>query len=134
MTVDETYWTSDSRLADFIKSQKELKTFYLRRGKITPKIVSALEIHAKSLKMLHFRRVDFEKCESLQSIFNDSKQLEVLIVRGCKNLNENICEELMNTTSFPKLVEVDFEDSNCEGLMSWSTVVKRHEHQNIQVV
>lgn len=134
MTVDETYWSSDSRLADFIKSQKELKTFYLRRGKITPKIVSALEIHAKSLKMLHFRRVDFEKCESLQSIFNDSKQLEVLIVRGCKNLSENVCEELMNTTSFPKLVEVDFEDSNCEGLMSWSTVVKRHEHQNIQVV
>jgi hypothetical protein len=54
MTVDETYWSFDRRLADFIRSQKELKTFYLRRGKLTSKIVSALEIHAKSLKMLHF--------------------------------------------------------------------------------
>ena len=53
MTVDETYWPSDNKLADIINSQKELKTFYLRRGKITPKIISALEVHAKSLKMLH---------------------------------------------------------------------------------
>ncbi|EXX75796.1 hypothetical protein GLOIN_2v1469886 [Rhizophagus irregularis DAOM 181602=DAOM 197198] len=134
MTVDETFWSSDNKLADIIKTQKGLQTFYLRRGKITPKIISALEVHAKSLKMLHFRRVDFEKCTSLRSIFNYSKQLEVLIVRGCKNLSENVCKELMNTASFPKLVEVDFEDSDCEGLMSWSTIIKRHEHQNIQVV
>jgi hypothetical protein len=78
--------------------------------------------------------VNFEKCKSLQSIFNESKQLEVLILNGCKNLNENVCEELMNTPTFPKLVEVDFEDSDCEGLMSWRTVVKRLEHQNIQVI
>ncbi|CAI2161764.1 19382_t:CDS:2 [Funneliformis geosporum] len=129
MTLDETYWSSDQKLAEIIKSQKELKTFYLRRGKITQTIISALEYHAKSLKMLHFRRVDFKKCKSLRSIFKESNQLEVLIVHGCKNLSENIRKELMNITSFPKLVEVD-----CEGLVTWNTVIKRHEYQNIQVV
>src|SRR6266498_1058594 len=129
MTLDETYWSSDQKLAEIIKSQKELKTFYLRRGKITPTIISALEYHARSLKMLHFRRVDFKKCKSLQSLFKDSKQLEVLIVHGCKNLNEKIGEELLNTISFPKLVEID-----CEGLISWGTVTKRHEYQNIKVI
>ncbi|CAG8459314.1 7605_t:CDS:10 [Funneliformis caledonium] len=129
MTLDETYWSSDQKLAEIIKSQKELKTFYLRRGKITPTIISALEYHAKSLKMLHFRRVDFKKCKSLRSIFKESNQLEVLIVHGCKNLSENICKELMNTTSFPKLVEVD-----CEGLVTWNTIIKRHDYQNIKVI
>ncbi|CAG8543964.1 10084_t:CDS:2 [Diversispora eburnea] len=108
MTIMGSYWSWDIRIAQLISSQKCLTSFTMKGGKCTKIIISALEQHSKTLKMIFFRRIDFSDCDSINSLRYDCENLEVLIINNCKNLSEKIREEI-SIAYFPKLVELDVE-------------------------
>ncbi|KAF0469192.1 E3 ubiquitin-protein ligase RAD18 [Gigaspora margarita] len=133
MTLVEPFWSWDSRIAQLISSQKYLCSFIMKRGKCTDALISALESHTSSLRLIHFRRVDFSKCTSIGTFKSDCKNLEVLIIHGCKYLSGNVREELINA-SFPKLIELDVNGTDFDGAMvSWNNCVgRRNENQELK--
>ncbi|CAG8595657.1 12266_t:CDS:2 [Acaulospora morrowiae] len=133
MTINQHYWSWDLQVARLISSQKSLTSFTMKRGKCSNAIISALEQHSQTLRLIHFRRVDFSKCNSINTLKYDCKNLEVLIMYGCKHLSENVREEI-SEANFPKLVELDIEGTDCgEGLVSKSrSSVNRKENLEIK--